>query len=643
MKPIVPVFIALLSTCLGGGIRVFTHTHRDSPSAEQPLTNHSPGTSVTFSPDSSIPIGNPVEYSKAFEAGAFIALADQLKKRRSTSVILDNERILLRLNAMLEQADENQLNSLLESNNPRLNQNSAAINLIYRKWADLAPERAAKQWMANSGDKPTLPVDGLLLSWVAQNPAQAKSWVTSINQNHPAKSRALISFAKTLATIDSEQAFLYLTEARAAKSSDRDYIIGKLDRSRMRDYAGQVSNDPGFLDRLVNRWSQFDPVEALDWMIEQELGPEYGKCLETALTNIADQQPLVAAEKLVDRLANDETTQRAASKFWLQWMKSGKQQDAAIEWFIAHGEHLSTSGKWLYIPDSIGGKNQTAEDSLNLLSRLMDAPDSVMKEKIMNAEIKALAAKEPQNALEFMHEYFPVGRDVDIQMGIMISAWAEKGDSEAATRWAAKNMPEGMSFWVTSAIEKWATKDPIAAGYYALELPELQGRTSLAKMAAKWVQHDPKSTIEFIRSADSPDKLNEFTKIAFRELAKNGNENALMNNAGQLPSSQLQDQAVLGLIGGLIKKEPTKAEVYINRLESGPLRDAGIKDYIDSIPRENPQLALPWALKIQSPKGQRSSIKKYARRWLQSDPEAANTWIRNTPGLSAEIKTQIFR
>ena len=73
--------------------------------------------------------------------------------------------------------------------------------------------------------------------------------------------------------------------------------------------------------------------------------------------------------------------------------------------------------------------------------------------------------------------------------------------------------------------------------------------------------------------------------------------------------------------------DPTAAGQWLQTLPAGASREAAVQTYVSQLCYSSPELAAPWAETLTDQNNRNSQIENIARRWLQTDRSAAETWL----------------
>ena len=594
-----------------------------------------------------------------FTQKKILDLAQELKRSGSLSFYTGDQlkvgRQLVRADAILAKADSSDLRLFMET----AKDNNFPIpiqNLVYRRWASIAPKEAASFWLKQH--KPneeaiavaSTDIGGLMMSWVKKDKENALAWVESI-ENETVKNYAKQTLILTLSTTDAEGALdLLLNQKTSAVTGEAAGSIARnLPQHRLREVASRIleNNEDGWqrqyeLRSFIHAWNELDADAAFDWIIEQEDGKLEGKIVPIAIRSLAAENPQKAADKLIPHLGRGESFAKAGAEVWVQWILSGEDEEGAIEWLRQHGENLQTPEYYRY-----RGLSGFSEERMgHALELAADLPETPMKRGFVRGLLGQLSESDPEAALDFIVENVPTGEDGDDLIQSAVADWASKGEPEKAIQWALTNMKKGngRSTAVRFAVSRWAQKDPTAAANYALTIPgESERNDSLWGVALDWPKKDPASGLAFIRNAAEPEKISSLNKRFFWEYTEVKSPSALLPEAMSMPPGKLRHDAVYGVFGGWGFRDAEGAALALREMDEGALKDAGIRGFVSWVSRNDKEAALTWSTAISNPNDRRRNIMNYGRSWLRSDRKAAEQWITQSTEIPAGMKTELLQ
>jgi hypothetical protein len=195
--------------------------------------------------------------------------------------------------------------------------------------------------------------------------------------------------------------------------------------------------------------------------------------------------------------------------------------------------------------------------------------------------------------------------------GDLISALTEAGQFERAANFAAGGAANCREDWMLPAYSRWAEFQPQAAVASAMQITDPGLReAALNAITVGWSPTDPKGMVDFAQ-----------------------------NN---LPAGQ-QDFALSSAIGFWADSDPAAAATWINQNTSGPQTDTGVSEIALS-PQlaQNPEVAITWAESILNPQLRLETLTTLIEKWTAVDRASAENYIRNSPVLTPEDRTQLL-
>ena len=195
--------------------------------------------------------------------------------------------------------------------------------------------------------------------------------------------------------------------------------------------------------------------------------------------------------------------------------------------------------------------------------------------------------------------------------GELISALTEAGQFDRAASFAANSPADCRENWLLPAYSRWAEFQPQAAMANAMQIADASVRDSaLNAIIVGWSPSDPQGMVEYA--------LNH------------------------LPAGQ-QDTALQNAIGFWADSDPTAAATWINQNQPGPQADPGVAEIALS-PQlaQTPELAANWAENISNPDLRLETLTRLIEKWTAVDQAGAENYIKNSPVLTPEDRTQLL-
>jgi len=226
-----------------------------------------------------------------------------------------------------------------------------------------------------------------------------------------------------------------------------------------------------------------------------------------------------------------------------------------------------------------------------LLQGAIQSPDKAISVTV------ALIQNDPGRATEFG--------------GDLISALTEAGQFDRAANFAANSAPNSREDLMLPAYSRWAEFQPQAAIASAMQITDPGLRdTALNAIIVGWSPTDPKGLVDFAQ-----------------------------NN---LPAGQ-QSSTLSSAIGYWADNDPIAAATWINQNNPGAESDTGAAEIaLSSQLAQKPELAATWAESISNPQLRLETLTTLIEKWTAVDQTSAENYIKNSPSLTPEDRTQLL-
>jgi hypothetical protein len=161
------------------------------------------------------------------------------------------------------------------------------------------------------------------------------------------------------------------------------------------------------------------------------------------------------------------------------------------------------------------------------------------------------------------------------------------------------------------AYSRWAEFQPQAAMASAMQIADAGLRyTALNAIIVGWSPTDPKGLVEFAQK--------------------------------NLPMGQ-QSSALSSAFGFWADSDPAAAATWINQNNPGPQSDTGVAEIaLSSQLAQKPELAASWAESIFNPQLRLETLTTLIEKWTAVDQTSAENYIKNSPALTPEDRTQLL-
>jgi RNA polymerase sigma factor (sigma-70 family) len=273
---------------------------------------------------------------------------------------------------------------------------------------------------------------------------------------------------------------------------------------------------------------------------------------------------------------------------------------------------------------------------------------------------------------------------------LALGAWAEQ-EPAAALAWVRLSSPARFKdSRLAFVIPRLARIDPQAALTAVAEIDSAKLRRSvLANLVQEWAGRNPAGAIEWVKGMAAGRGSDGVLRSLCQGLANSHPEQAAQVVAGlppgrlhdelardlavrwaiqdpaaaaqwvaSLPEGPAMERAAQALLGCWLNDENpasgAEALRWLQQMPVGPTRDrlaqrclvstGGAKPMPAALPGvelKYPELAAPWVDAISDAGLREKEIERVARKWLETDREAARKWLRGT-SLSEEKKHQLL-
>lgn len=235
--------------------------------------------------------------------------------------------------------------------------------------------------------------------------------------------------------------------------------------------------------------------------------------------------------------------------------------------------------------------------------------DGDLKNQARVLLLERVATLDPQRALDFANQ-LPEGKDQSQLVSRALMALGGRDSAEALT--IAQRLPEGAArrAGIDSVVSQLAGKSVEEAQKVMAELPPNTLTNASAIIGAALLRESPEKAFEW---------------------------------AGGLPEGASKDSLYGGIAREWASRDVEAAAAWLDTLPKGSARDAAVASFASRSAPRDPEGATMWAATLE-PGAQRSSaLGQTVGIWLRLNPAAANEWITNAPGLSAEERESLAK
>ncbi len=201
---------------------------------------------------------------------------------------------------------------------------------------------------------------------------------------------------------------------------------------------------------------------------------------------------------------------------------------------------------------------------------------------------------------------------------------------------------------VIGVLSRWGATDPASAWGAAAAIDPLQVRAlAQTQLGLSWVMADPAAAAVGLREASIAAGDGGDVTHLFAGLGAAANALADVDPEGAVAwAATLPDNAARpALYGAIVRRwsdiDPVAASTWVAEQDPGASRDAGSEAIAHAIMHSDPERAAAWAGDIADPGRRSSVVAQVAASWFQVDRAAAESFLANSPDLSAEQRESI--
>ena len=280
-----------------------------------------------------------------------------------------------------------------------------------------------------------------------------------------------------------------------------------------------------------------------------------------------------------------------------------------------------------------------------LIAHLTQHPDKDLLDECKNRFLNPLIANwstlDPEAAAQFMDELGDAKSDLNYTARNSIAYNWGSLDPNAALEWVEKQKDKDF-FNRTSVYDEiirgWCLKDIASASAYVREhLDDPAAETAASSVAEYLFDRNAEDATGWIgRLPDGKARNDAKSTIATMWAEKD--PAAAAKWVGTLSDSDKEN--VVGIIArSWVEKNWPEASRWIDSLNGAARDDALVAAVNRDGATEIESLSL--ALSIKNPERQSNNIENVIRNWSYNDPEAAKTWVKNSP-LSSEAREELM-
>lgn len=229
-----------------------------------------------------------------------------------------------------------------------------------------------------------------------------------------------------------------------------------------------------------------------------------------------------------------------------------------------------------------------------VLGKALQASDQIDRYLAFAEVLQGLDETNIQQALQAFED-LPRGYDRTRELSLLLRAWASF-DGASAMAWVEdRAKDDGRMRWMGghSVMSGWATTDPDGALAWARE--NFEGE-------------------------ENPYLLGVIDGVA------NNDVNRASSIMESMPYGRMRGQAVESMVGEFMRKGPSYAKRWAERLDEDKLREGVVARVAGSLARQDPEGAAEWAAGLRSETDRVRGVATAAGQWTRTDAPAAADW-----------------
>jgi len=325
------------------------------------------------------------------------------------------------------------------------------------------------------------------------------------------------------------------------------------------------------------------------------------------------------------------------------------------------------------------GQWPTAAQTRRAIARLEKQVPCEKRDAELQKLLQALAATDPQGALEYAKQKLKADRLAQAVSGIA-TEWA-KHDPASAWNWARSLGTEGV-FHAHTVMEEVSRGHPDQAAAFvsefslqqpqeavAMSLTAMRGMTEAGNfdgarklagevqlrtledkgvllnfMAGQWARYEPEKTAQWVQSLpEGP--LRSQALIGLGESWAEVDSPKAAQFAVQLPAGEQRQLALKQAISNWIVTAPSEASDWVDKLEPSPDLDQAVAAVatMRALIEEKVEIALSWANSIYNEPLKIAALSEILSQWSTRDKAAAMNYVKNLSSLAPEARQQLLK
>ncbi len=531
---------------------------------------------------------------------------------------------------------------------------------VLRKMAETAPQTAADLAMKNNMVyrpwEQGSPLDSVLLTWMANDPAAVSEWFNNLSlaqksrklvldalveccRSHPVLALSLMeqlpaSFEKKI-SISNSASSLGLSELNEWMPSIQDPWVKDLAQARYAAILG--STDPKAAVELISKL----PVDPLITMRYIELYSAYAR---------QDPQAALAQASQIENLPARNEAMRGVFQ---SWTADNPKEAAAAAERLPEGPAKNQALQSL-------AEQWPQHDPQAALQWMEQQPNPALLQNSLVRIVRLTMIDSPEKAAEVLGS-LPAQINATEATTVLANSWLQQ-DPKAVVNWV-KTLPDGSP--KTAALKEitydWARYDTADAAAFASSLAPGELKNSMFRaIAMEWAWHNPPAAAEFARDLPPDASRQQYIdallgNFIWRDpegaarfatsLTDSGRETAIESVADRwsnrdpanalqwaqtLPEGSERASAMAKVLGNWAEQNPQAAGNFVAGL-SGEEQERGVKSVVDKIAGADPAYAAKWIDTFPSGATRDQAAESLMQHWAGSDPQGASAWLSKLP------------
>lgn len=216
-----------------------------------------------------------------------------------------------------------------------------------------------------------------------------------------------------------------------------------------------------------------------------------------------------------------------------------------------------------------------------------------------------------------------------------------KSDPQKAAQMLDQLSPEDRTAAYASIAGSYGAKDFGAAEAWIRTLPQDQQSAAYASAIEGLAAKSPAEALAQINRMPDGDAKNAIIPALIGPLARTDPQAAAALISAQ-SDQDIQRDSMRDLIPAWTAQDPAAALAFARSQEPGPVYDRAMTSYITTNNAGNPAEMMRLAETIDNERERGWSVGFTATRWMQSDPDAARTYIQQSEAIPENMRERIL-